>query len=54
MTKQTVITVGFNKRQIEILEGLDQVYGETLDERVRNIVVMWMHVEGLGEEATHG
>ena len=50
MTKQTVITVGFNKRQIEVLKGLDDIYGETLDERVQSIVLMWMHVEGLGEE----
>lgn len=49
MTKQTVITLGFNKRQIEILEALDDVYGETTDEKVRNIVLMWMHVEGLGD-----
>lgn len=57
MSKPVVvtITVGFNPRQIELLKGLDALYGETIDQKVHHIVTSWLHdnvpsLHGVGDE----
>lgn len=50
MTKKdptTVVVVAFNKRQMELLKGLDPVYGDDLPARVQSIVMMFFHDNAL-------
>lgn len=57
MSKQTVVTVGvpLNKRQHDLLKAMDPVYGDDVAERIRNIVVLFLHdnvphLKGVGDE----